>query len=145
MESMPFNALRLGKERHHLRPTQILMMGVISGIASKASENIRGSLKGRLSFIMRLLCWALSPGRLISKTSLMLGLGQGLIAPLRWELIKRNVPLWLNTPAKKLIVENQRVVGIEVEQNGKKFVVHARKGVLLAAGGFDHNQALREQ
>jgi 3-oxosteroid 1-dehydrogenase len=145
METMPFNALRLGTERHHLRPTQILMMGVISGIASKASENIRGSLKGRLGLIMRLLCWALSPARLISKTSLMLGLGQALIAPLRLELLKRNVPLWLNTSAKKLIIENQRVVGIEVEQKGKRFTLHARKGVLLAAGGFDHNQTMREQ
>ena len=145
METVAFNALRLGKERHLLRPTQILMMGVISGVASQASENIKGTLKGRWIFLRRLLLWALSPARLISKPSLMLGLGQGLIAPLRYELLKRNTPLWLNSPAKKLIIENQRVVGVEIEQAGKRIEVRARCGVLLATGGFDHNPALREK
>lgn len=145
METVAFNALRLGKERHHLRPTQILMLGVISGIASQASQSIRGTLKGRLILIKRLLFWALSPARFISKQSLMLGLGQGLIAPLRLELLKRKVPLWLNAAARQLVVENQRVTGVEIEQGGKRFVVRANCGVLLAAGGFDHNQALREK
>ena len=145
METLAFNALRLGPERHRLQPTQILMMGVISGIASQASQSIRGTLKGRLTLIKRLLFWALSPARLISRQSLMLGLGQGLIGPLRLELLKRKVPLWLDTAAKQLVVENNRVTGIEVEQNGKRFNLYARCGVLLAAGGFDHNQTLREQ
>jgi 3-oxosteroid 1-dehydrogenase len=146
MEALTFNALRLGKERHRLRPTQLLMLGVISGIASQASENIKGTRKGQWLFAKRLLLWALNiPARLISKQSLMLGLGQALVAPLRLALMKRNVPLWYNTAATKLVVENSRVTGIEVEQHGTRKILRARKGVLLAAGGFDHNEAMRQQ
>jgi 3-oxosteroid 1-dehydrogenase len=144
MEALAFNALRLRSERTLLRPTHLLMMGVISGIASQASENIKGTLKGRWLFARRLLLWALNiPARLISRQSLMLGLGQALVAPLRAALLKRGVPLWLNTAATKLIFENNRVAGIEVEQHGTRKILRVRKGVLLAAGGFEHNDAMR--
>ena len=44
-----------------------------------------------------------------------------------------------------LIVEDGRVVGARVTRNGASLNVEARKGVLLAAGGFSRNADMRRQ
>jgi succinate dehydrogenase/fumarate reductase flavoprotein subunit len=43
---------------------------------------------------------------------------------------------------KRLVMEGGRVVGIEVMVDGQPKAVHARKGVVLACGGFQFNRAL---
>jgi 3-oxosteroid 1-dehydrogenase len=53
--------------------------------------------------------------------------------------------LHLNTPLVELITSNGAVVGAVVEQDGRRRAIHARAGVLLAAGGFENNPALRER
>jgi len=74
-----------------------------------------------------------------------LALGPALVARLRRSLMDRDVPVWLDAPLTKLIVEDGRVLGGVVERNGTPVSVKARRGVLLATGGFAHNQALRDQ
>ena len=74
-----------------------------------------------------------------------LTLGQSLAAQLRYALKRRRVPLWLNTPLLELVEEGGRVCGVVVEKDGAPFRIEARKGVLLAAGGFDHDQELRQR
>lgn len=54
-------------------------------------------------------------------------------------------PLWTNTALDDLIVEDGRVVGARVNRNGSSLNVEARKGVLLAAGGFGHNADMRRR
>ena len=72
-------------------------------------------------------------------------MGNGLVAPLRLSLLDRKIPLWLETPARELIEEEGRVVGIVAEKDGRTVRIRARKGVILAAGGFEANQAMREK
>lgn len=72
-------------------------------------------------------------------------LGQGMVAALRYAMLQKNVPLQLNTGMDSLIVENGRVVGVSVTQNGRKLRYGARRGVILACGGFESNQQMREQ
>jgi 3-oxosteroid 1-dehydrogenase len=55
------------------------------------------------------------------------------------------VPLWLDTPMRELIEEDGRIVGVMTERGGKPLRVLARRGVILAAGGFERNQAMRER
>jgi 3-oxosteroid 1-dehydrogenase len=55
------------------------------------------------------------------------------------------VPLWNNTAARELVLEDGGVIGVIVEKEGQPMNIQARKGVLLAAGGFEHNQEMREQ
>lgn len=54
-------------------------------------------------------------------------------------------PLWTNTAMDDLIVENGRVAGARVMRDGTSLNIEARKGVLLAAGGFSHNAEMRRQ
>lgn len=52
----------------------------------------------------------------------------------------------LNTKAEKLIVENGRVTGVIAKgQTGNTITVRAKKGVVMAAGGFGQNVAMRQE
>jgi 3-oxosteroid 1-dehydrogenase len=85
------------------------------------------------------------PWRFKSKRDRNLAMGNALVGMLRLSLMDRGVPLWLETPARKLILEGDRVVGAEAEREGKRVRIGAKKGVILAAGGFEANQAMREK
>lgn len=54
-------------------------------------------------------------------------------------------PIWTNTSMDDLIVEDGRVVGARVTRDGASLNIQARKGVLLAAGGFSRNAEMRRQ
>jgi len=43
------------------------------------------------------------------------------------------------------VYDNGRVSGVEVTQKGQRLRLTARRGVILAAGGFEANQQMREQ
>jgi 3-oxosteroid 1-dehydrogenase len=54
-------------------------------------------------------------------------------------------PLWINAALADLIVEDGRVVGARIVHDGTPLNVEARRGVLLAAGGFGHNAEMRQK
>jgi len=54
--------------------------------------------------------------------------------------------LWLQSPLEGLIADDEgRVTGVRTVRNGAPVTVRARKGVMLAAGGFDHNTEWRQK
>jgi 3-oxosteroid 1-dehydrogenase len=67
------------------------------------------------------------------------------VARLWYSAKQRNIPLWASSPMTQLIEEEGKVVGAVIQRDGKTLRVEARKGVILAAGGFERNQAMREQ
>lgn len=85
------------------------------------------------------------PARLQGRQDQRLALGPALVSKLRLTLKERGVPLWLNSPVTELIVEQGRVVGANIQREGEQITVRARRGVLLATGGFSRNAALRKQ
>ncbi|HVX21110.1 MAG TPA: FAD-dependent oxidoreductase [Acidimicrobiales bacterium] len=46
-------------------------------------------------------------------------------------------------PATELVVEDGRVVGVRASRDGQDFAVRARRGVLIATGGFAWNEELK--
>jgi 3-oxosteroid 1-dehydrogenase len=76
---------------------------------------------------------------------LPLSLGKALAARLWLSLRDAGVPVWLNTPLTDLITVADAVVGVRAEHDGTPVVIKARRGVVLAAGGFEHNLRMREQ
>ena len=57
---------------------------------------------------------------------------------------KLPITIQLSTTAKDLIVKNGRVVGINAQaSNGRKYVIQADNGVILATGGFGANVKMR--
>lgn len=70
--------------------------------------------------------------------------GAALITRLRLALKEKDVPLWLETPLKSLIQDDQgRVVGVEAERKGKSILIEARYGVIMASGGFEADRDKR--
>lgn len=61
------------------------------------------------------------------------------------ELSGGQPPLWTNAALDDLVVEDGRVVGARVTRDGAPLAVEARRGVLLAAGGFGHNKEMRRR
>src|SRR4051794_37187227 len=68
--------------------------------------------------------------------------GQSLIAQLLIACRDAGVDLWASTAFTDLVVTDRRVTGIRASRNGEELEVSARLGVLLAAGGFERNEAM---
>jgi 3-oxosteroid 1-dehydrogenase len=74
-----------------------------------------------------------------------LTMGQALAAGLRAGLERSGVPVWLDTPMTGLQVDGGRVTGVRVTRDGGPAVLLARRGVLIASGGFERNEAMRRR
>ncbi|TGB36771.1 3-ketosteroid-delta-1-dehydrogenase [Mycolicibacterium peregrinum] len=71
--------------------------------------------------------------------------GQALAAGLFAGAIRAGIPIWLDTSLTELVTDGGRVTGAVVEHGNKTFTVTARRGVVLAAGGFDHDMKMRHK
>ncbi len=69
--------------------------------------------------------------------------GQALAAALFSGVLRAGIPIWTDTTLTRLNTEDGRVTGAVVEQNGQEFTITAQRGVVLAAGGFDHDMDMR--
>jgi len=74
-----------------------------------------------------------------------ISLGQALSAGLRAGLATAGVPVWLDTPLTGLLTSDGRVTGVRVNRDGQPAVILARRGVLIATGGFERNAAMRAE
>ncbi len=72
------------------------------------------------------------------------GFGQALVGRLLKACLDRGIEPLLSCKAKKLLVENGRVVGAELDQKGNSKTVMARRGVILSTGGFEWNETLKK-
>ena len=85
------------------------------------------------------------PHRLTSRRDRRLTLGNALLARLKMSLDEAGGDLWLNARLIELIRSDGRVSGALIEREGRRLRIGARRAVVLAAGGFERNAAMREQ
>ncbi|HEY5242956.1 MAG TPA: FAD-dependent oxidoreductase [Polyangiaceae bacterium] len=71
--------------------------------------------------------------------------GGALAGQLLKALLDRKIEPRLEHVARDLVVEEGRVTGVRVEHQGQELFVRARRGVVLASGGFEWNRALAAQ
>ncbi|MBN9370017.1 FAD-dependent oxidoreductase [Hydrogenophaga sp. YM1] len=71
--------------------------------------------------------------------------GNALAGRLAKAAMDRDIPVWLSSPVKQLLVEGGAVTGALVEREGRPVRVVARRGVVLAAGGFPYDVERRQQ
>lgn len=64
--------------------------------------------------------------------------GQALAAGLFAGVLRAGIPVWTDSSLVKLVTDGERVNGAVVNHNGVEVIVTARRGVVLATGGFDH-------
>ncbi|MDR1431246.1 MAG: FAD-dependent oxidoreductase, partial [Propionibacteriaceae bacterium] len=71
--------------------------------------------------------------------------GEALVAELLRRATANGVEFWFDSPLRELDTANGKVTGVVVEHEGRRQQVSARHGVLLACGGFESSQRLREE
>jgi 3-oxosteroid 1-dehydrogenase len=139
IEPRPLNARVLGAELRHLAPPYLAVQNAVTVTARDYRWLSLGMRHPRAAVASMRVA-----GRLLMSKALRrrtLGLGQALAAGLRVGLADAGVPVWLGTPMAGLEWDGGRVAGIRVDGR----VLRARRGVLLATGGFEHNDAMRQK
>lgn len=143
-ECRPFNASVLRAERRRLRPG--LMEAPVPMPTTGADYKwmnlvARVPSKGIPRILKRL---AQGVGGLALRREYMAG-GQALAAGLFAGVVRAGIPVWTETSLVRLITDGDRVTGAVVAHGGREVTVTARRGVVLAAGGFDHDMTMRRK
>ena len=141
----PFDARALGAEKDRLRPplAEITFMGMMIGTGKELMHffNVTRSVKS--AAVVAGLLARFGRDRVVHGRAMRLTNGNALVGRLAKSLFDRGVPLWTRAPVSDLIVEHGRVVGAIVDRDGASRSVRARRGVVLAAGGFPNDVARR--
>ena len=74
-----------------------------------------------------------------------LHLGNALAARLYASLLARNVEVLFGTSVERLLIEDGAIGGVQIKDSSGSRPIVARKGVVLATGGFSHDKNLRER
>jgi 3-oxosteroid 1-dehydrogenase len=149
IEPKPFNARKLGADEAGLEPAygkvplNVVVMQQDYMRLNQLKRHPRGVLRS-LKIGARSM-WAKATGKNL------VGMGRALIAPLRIGLQRVGVPVVLNTALTDLYVEDGVVRGVYVtDVSGgagsvptEPRLIRARRGVILASGGFEHNEQMR--
>lgn len=146
LDPEPFDTSVLEGELDNLRrpAPDTLLMGRIAWTARDAHRAMSREFGWRLLILRLMLRYKLDfKWRRKTRHDRRAALGSSLVCALRRSLMDREVPLWLKTDFRELIVEDGRVVGIEVVRDGRPLSLRARRGVILGAGGFEQNPELR--
>ncbi|MBA0126559.1 FAD-dependent oxidoreductase [Haloechinothrix sp. YIM 98757] len=74
-----------------------------------------------------------------------LAMGKALVARLWLAMRDAGVDVWLRAPLAELTTDGAAVTGVRAERDGQRVTVRADRGVVLAAGGFEHNLDMRRE
>jgi 3-oxosteroid 1-dehydrogenase len=148
MEPEEIHGSTLGNNFKHLAPQHpetSMPFGI--NFTQVEAQTLMAALPGWVKLAAKLVAkYALDvPARLRSMRDARLTMGNAGVARLYLSMQDRGIPLRLRCPMLDLIEENGEVIGVLVEEKGQQQRIRARKGVVLAAGGFERNQLMRDQ
>jgi len=147
MVTRPFDGRQLGKHIKTLGGPlpELTVFGMMLGSGKEIIHFMRAtkSLASALYVAKRLSKHAVDVmrhGRGMNLTN-----GNALAGRLAKSAFDLKIPLWLSSPVRELIVEDGAVRGALVERDGRLVRVHAKRGVVLACGGFPHDVNRRKK
>ncbi len=133
----------LAKVRPPLPELLLLGMAIGSGDELRHFQRATRSL-GSFAYTARRLAGhvgeLLMHGRGVRLTS-----GNALIGRLLKAAVDSGVKLWDSAPARGLVIEKGTVRGATIERDGQAVHVEARRGVVLACGGFPRDSERRKR
>ncbi|MDN0077456.1 FAD-dependent oxidoreductase [Crenobacter sp. SG2303] len=148
MDPEAFDAAELGEEFFNMRePSPGTLVGGRLAMTAADAHRMVSKEKGWMKLLGGLMAryWLDIAWRRRTRRDRRLALGNALIGRLRRTMLDRNIPLWLNTALVDLVERDGRISGLVIEHKGQRQTLTARRGVILGAGGFERNQALRER
>ncbi len=143
--TVDFTARDLGPEIRNLRNQlpQTLFLGLAVGSGVEMIQFMRAgrSIKA-MAFVI---------GKMLRHFGQVVRYGEGqqvvrgraLVARLTRTLLDLDTPMWRNAPVQRLLADDAGVTGAVVRTVQGEIAVTARRGVVLAAGGFPHDPARR--
>lgn len=143
-ECRPFNTRRLGAHRGRLRPG---VMKASFPMPVTGADYRWLNLMARMprKAVPRIMLRALQGlGGLLLGRNYVAG-GQALTAGMFAGVLRADIPVWTETSLTRLTTAAGRVTGAVLSRDGEPVVVTARRGVVLAAGGFDHRMDWRRK
>jgi succinate dehydrogenase/fumarate reductase flavoprotein subunit len=145
LEPVAFDGKILGASFVRLRPPlpEFTLFGgmMVNRLDIPHLRNVGRSLTSTLRSLQLVSQYALQ--RLRWPRGTTLHLGNALAARLYASVLNKGVEIVFGTSVDRLILEGGRVAGVRLA--GRSIAIMARKGVVLATGGFSHEAELRRK
>ncbi|TVR26738.1 MAG: FAD-binding protein, partial [Nitriliruptor sp.] len=141
IEVMPFDRKRIGpwwdSARAAVDGVPVPAMTDDYWLLSRAWSSPAGAVRGA-RFVGRALAG-------VARGQKLVGMGGAMAASFLEVVLAQGAELWLTSPLEELVIDGGRVVGGIVRRDGSALRVQARRGVVLAAGGFAHRTEWRKE
>ena len=143
VEPVPMDARFLGDELARLHPqytkapANLIVTQADFRKISLGLRTVRGPITMAKVLVRRMVS--------LLRGQKMYAMGNALAIGLRQGLKDVGVPVHYETELTDLVIEDGRVVGVRVVQDGVEHVVRARRGVILGSGGFEKNLEMRQK
>ncbi|OMC15371.1 FAD-binding protein [Mycobacterium sp. SP-6446] len=145
VEGVPFDAAELGSWHDKVQPPLAKNYGYV--VLTNELRSVQYFNRSPRAFAVATRVFLRTVSARMRRRQILTN-GASLIAQMLKALIDLGdgePPLWTDAALEDLIVEDGRVVGARVRHDGETLNIEARKGVLLAAGGFGHNKEMRRK
>jgi succinate dehydrogenase/fumarate reductase flavoprotein subunit len=144
--SEPFDGRLLGEDFRRVRPPVPEFMVFGGMMVGKADiVPLIGRFKSVWNFIYAAKLFSrYLADRLKYTRGTRIMMGNALIGRLFYSLRKRGVPILFQASIADLTGDRRGVSGARVTVDGKEILVKTRKGVVLATGGYAHNESFRQ-
>lgn len=148
LEALPYDARTLGARFADVRsppPEYLVLGGMMVTVADATRILARYRSWDGFSHTARLVARYARDRLAGRRRGTRLVVGNALAARFYASLLKLDVPVWRGAQVTGLLKEDGRAAGARVMRNGQPVTVRARRGVVLATGGYPHNPRLRER
>ncbi|NNL10844.1 MAG: FAD-binding protein [Pseudomonadales bacterium] len=148
LEPAPFNCSELGDDYKRMTYSHHMMrIGGLIHFTQVEAQVLMLQLPGWIGITAKMIFQYIIdiPWKFRTLISRRLCCGSAGVARLFRSVKDRDIPIWFETPMESLIEKDGRIVGVVAKRDGKTIRIEARKAVVLAAGGFEKNQAMREK
>lgn len=142
IEGVPWDGKRLGEWRTRINPGMARGIGLV--VKTNEVRDIAVAYRSVATFA--------STVRVVLRTyiSRLLGKdlftnGMSLMGQLTRICLDRGIPIRLGTAVEELVVEDGTVAGVRAGGDDGSTLIRGTAGVLLAAGGFEHNAEFRRE
>ncbi|SEE72467.1 Succinate dehydrogenase/fumarate reductase, flavoprotein subunit [Rhizobiales bacterium GAS188] len=145
LDPLPFDGRELGEDFALLRPPfrEFLAFGGMM-VNRKDIDTLLGVGKSFANFREgSKLLWRYALDRLRHPRGTRLLMGNALAGRLLKSALDKGIALRLRSAAVELLRQGERVAGVTVESGGRRLRLGARRGVVLATGGFPGSAEMR--
>ncbi|MBR0701902.1 FAD-dependent oxidoreductase [Bradyrhizobium diazoefficiens] len=147
LEPVAFDGTRLGRAFARLRPPlpEFTLFGgmMVNRPDSQHLHRVGRSLRSTMRAARLVSAYALQ--RLRSPRGTTLHLGNALAAQLYASLLARRIEVLFSADVEDLSLQGDRVSGVVIRHGSRDRPIAARRGVVLATGGFSHDAVLRKR